>query len=351
MILKQLELTNYRNHLEKTFDFDEKVTLIVGPNGAGKTNILEAIYLLSTGKPFKATYDREAINHSKEIATIKGVIKRESKEIRVGMLIEKSQKYENASSKKVKINGKSIRIGAVSQFSNSVLFSPLNMGLLTASPSKRRRFLDDILNQTDENYKKALKGYTKARRQKNKILEMIRGAGRGKTQLGYWNEKMFQLGSEIQEKRKHLIEYFRQNLNDKIEAIDSTLITDVEYNVNPINKERLEVYQKKEVAAGTSLIGPHRDDFLLRHGNGNRNVGNYASRGEQRTLILGLKICELGYIEGVVKEKPILLLDDIFSELDEKHKSALKEIVAKQQTILTATETPRGFEDNTRINL
>ena len=137
MTLKQLELKNYRNHLDRAFNFDEKVTLIVGPNGAGKTNILEAIHLLSTGRPFRTLYDRGVINHSKGSATIKGIIKKDderSKETRVGILIEKNQKYKNASTKKIRINGKSIRVGTISQFSNSVLFSPLNMGLLTASP-------------------------------------------------------------------------------------------------------------------------------------------------------------------------------------------------------------------------
>jgi len=352
MVLKQLKLKNYRNHLERTFSFDEKVTLIVGPNGSGKTNILEAIHLLSAGKPFRAIYDRDVITHSKDSTTIKGILKKEnkeSKEIRVGILIEKNQKYKNASTKRIKINGKGVRVGIVAQFSNSVLFSPLNMALLTSPPSVRRHFLDDVLNQTEESYKKALRDYTKARRQKNRVLEIVRETGKGEMQLDYWNEKMFQLGSEIQEKRKHLIEYFGQNLNDKVETMNSNLIVDVEYSISPISKERLEVYKKKEVAAGTSLIGPHRDDFLLTYNN--MNVGNYASRGEQRTLILGLKICEFNYIEKTVGESPILLLDDIFSELDEDHRAALSSIVQRQQTILTSTEIPKGFEDSPRINL
>ena len=352
MILKQLELKNYRNHLDRAFNFDEKVTLIVGPNGAGKTNILEAIHLLSTGRPFRTLYDRGVINHSKGSATIKGIIKKDderSKETRVGILIEKNQKYKNASTKKIRINGKSIRVGTISQFSNSVLFSPLNMGLLTASPSGRRGFLDDILNQTDEGYKKSLKNYTKARRQKNRILEIVRETGKGGSQLDYWNQKMLQIGSEIQGKRENLIKFFRQNLGGKIKTMDPSLTIDIEYNISSINKKRLEEYYEKEISACTSLIGPHRDDFSITQKG--KNVGNYASRGQQRTLILCLKICELKYIENAVGERPILLLDDIFSELDRDHRAALRNIVQKQQTILTATETPIGFEDSTRINL
>jgi len=349
MILKQLELKNYRNHLDRAFSFDKKVTLIIGPNGAGKTNILEAIYLLSTGKPFRAMYDRDVITHSKDSATIKGVIKKENKEIRVGILIEKNQKYKNASIKRIKINGKSVRISTVSQFSNSVLFSPLNMDLLTASPSTRRRFLDDVLTQTEEGYKKALRDYTKARRQKNRILEIVRETGKGESQLDYWNQKMLQVGSEIQGKREHLIKFFSGDLNDKIKTMDLSLTVNIEYNISSLNKKRLEEYHEREIAAGTSLIGPHRDDFSITQEG--RNVGNYASRGQQRTLILCLKICELEYIEKTVKERPILLLDDIFSELDKDHRATLKKIVGRQQTILTATETPVGFEDSPKINL
>ena len=349
MILKQLELINYINYLDKSLSFDENVTLIVGPNGAGKTNILEAIYLLSTGKPFRATYDRDVITHSKDSATIKGVIKRESKEIRVGIQIEKNPKYKNTSTKRIKINGKSVRVSTVSQFSNSVLFSPLNMDLLTASPSTRRHFLDDVLNQTDENYKAALRDYTKARRQKNRILEIVRETGKGGSQLDYWNQKMLQVGGEIQGKREHLIKFFRGNLNDKIKIMDLSLTVDIEYNISSLNKKRLEEYYRREIAAGTSLIGPHRDDFSITQKG--KNVGNYASRGQQRTIILCLKICELEYIEKTVGERPLLLLDDIFSELDEDHRSTLRKIVGRQQTILTATEVPKGFENNPVINL
>lgn len=343
MKLKTLELKDYRNHKEKIIHFKPKGLLILGENGSGKTNIIEAIQLLTTGKPFKAGYDREAVAHNKKYTAIKGTIQKrgQEKDIRIGILIKKSSKYENASSKKVKINGQSKRIGSLAETVNSVLFSPLDMDLLTGSPSNRRSYLNDILEQSDKEYKKAIRDYKKARRQKNKILEIFQETGKGTSQLEYWNEKLLDLGTKIQAARRKLIDYLNENINQKLNQIDLNLQVKVYYDINPISEERLEKYYSKEIAATTSLIGPHRDDFKLMQEE--LDLSRYASRGQQRTLILCLKLCELEYLETSTGEKPILLLDDIFSELDEAHRKVLQELIGKQQTIITATERPQGF--------
>ncbi len=359
MNIKHLELKNYRNHSDLKIDFDQKITLITGLNGSGKTNIIEALHFLSTGKPFRARYDRDVIHHTKNFATIKGLVKKREQEkpkkIGIGILIKKSPKYENSSSKKVKIDGKSVRISDLSKITNTVLFSPLDMDLLISSPSNRRNFLDNILEQSDSNYKKTTRDYKKARRQKNKILEIIQETGKALSQLEYWNKKVLNRGVEIQEKRKNLIEYFNKNLNLKLKQSDPKLDCFVEYDINKMSKERLQEYEQKEIAARTSLIGPHRDDFLLtakdRSNKKKIDLGNFSSRGQQRTLILALKLCELDYLENSKGERPILLLDDIFSELDEEHKKTLKSLVLQQQTIITATEIPEDFTSFPEIKL
>ncbi|MBD3365796.1 DNA replication and repair protein RecF [candidate division WWE3 bacterium] len=372
MYLKHLQLTNYRNHEDKKLVFDAAGKLIVGPNGSGKTNIIEAINFLATGKPFRAGYDREVIMHGKSLAAIKAQViegisqeekearaipedqetpaghqetpqKNENKPITIGIGIQKSDKYENASSKKVKINGKSTKIGSLAEKVNTVLFSPLDMNLLTNSPSTRRNFFDDVLEQASKEYKKARRDFRKARRQKNKILEIIRETGKGHSQLDYWNKKVLEMGQVIQENRKKLAEYFNDQMDSHLETLDPSLECTFVYDANLINQERLEIYAEKELAAGTSLIGPHRDDFYLEQEKIS-NLADYASRGQQRTLILTLKLCVLEFLEGVVGKKPILLLDDIFSELDETHRGVLENLVRSQQTILTATEVPKGFE-------
>jgi DNA replication and repair protein RecF len=167
--------------------------------------------------------------------------------------------------------------------------------------------------------------------------------GKGESQLEYWNEKVLSLGEGIQNKRENLIDFFNENLNSKLEQSKSNLRAKAVYDVNRMSKERLEDYRLKEIGAGTSLIGPHRDDFRLAE-NG-FDLSSYASRGQQRTLILALKLCELEYLEKVTERKPILLLDDIFSELDERHRSTVKCLVSGHQTILTSTEITKDFED------
>lgn len=350
MIIREIQLKNYRNHTDKNFKFTPKISLIVGENGSGKTNIIEAINFASTGRPFKARYDREIISHGKDGAVVKALVKRENssqengqaKEHKIGILVEKSERYENASSKTVKIDGKGRRIGALSKVFNTVLFSPLDMDLLTGSPSTRRDYMDKVLTQSDPKYGKNLTKYTKARRQRNKILEMVRETRGGYAQLNYWDEKVLSLGQEIQEAREKWVEYINDILNLKVEKIDDRLESKLVYEKSPINRKKLDNYRPREIAAGTSLIGPHREDFTLMH-NG-VDLARYASRGQQRTLILVLKLCELEFLEHKVGERPVLLLDDIFSELDEKHKSSLEKVVHSQQTILTATDIPKGFE-------
>ncbi|MBP8960770.1 DNA replication and repair protein RecF [Patescibacteria group bacterium] len=344
MQITKLELINYRNHKNLSMEFAENTTLIIGGNGSGKTNIIEAINMLSTGKGFKASFDREVINYKEKSSTIKGNITRETnddtlkKEIKMGILIQKDQDESNKSIKTAKINGKPLKIGNLSNSFNTVLFSPLEMNLLVNGPSKRRDFLDTILFQRDDAYKKDLSNFTKVRRQRNKILETLREKGSGYAQLKFWNEKLIQHGKSLQEKRKQFFEYINDHINDVIKKIDPNIETKVKYLINPALEEKLVLYQQKEIFAGATLVGPHRDDFIFtsKEYGETQDFSKFASRGQQRTLILALKLCELSYLEQRIGEKPVLLLDDIFSELDEKHQMALKNVIGEQQTIITS---------------
>lgn len=358
MYIKQLELTNYRNHKNLTLEFSDKITLITGENGSGKTNIIEAINLLSTGKGFKAGFDKETIDYQKETATIKGLIIKEAPnevktELRIGVMIQKLNEEGNKSSKTVKINGKSTRIGALSNNFNTVLFSPLEMNLLVNGPSQRRAFLDTLLSQGDDEYKRNLSDYIKVRRQRNKVLENIRETGAGYAQLKFWNERLIKRGEAIQAKRKDFFEHLNKNINKVIQKVDPKIETTVKYIINPAIEEKLAFYEPREVAAATTLLGPHRDDFIFtseKYGQ-NQDLSKYASRGQQRTLILSLKLCELNYLEKKLVEKPVLLLDDIFSELDENHKNALEKVIFDQQTIITSTEKPNSYKNSPVISL
>ncbi|HDQ15639.1 MAG TPA: DNA replication/repair protein RecF, partial [Bacteroidetes bacterium] len=356
MHIKTLELTNYRNHKNLALDFSKDITLITGENGSGKTNIIEAINLLSTGKGFKSSFDKETICYEEKSATIKGVVIKEAEnseetEVRIGVMIEKTEDITNKSIKTVKINGKPARIGALSDNFNTVLFSPLEMNLLVNGPSQRRDFLDTLLSQGDSEYKKNLSDYTKVRRQRNKVLETIRETQAGYAQLKFWNERLVNYGKDLQKKRNEFFEYLNANINETVQKVDVKIKTQVKYLINPALEEKLENIQEREIAAGTTLIGPHRDDFMftsVEYGE-NQDLAKYASRGQQRTLILGLKLCELNYLRERIKDKPVLLLDDIFSELDENHRKAVEELVYSQQTIITSTDKPLEYKDLPRI--
>lgn len=336
MKICNLKLTNFRNHTNLSIDFDEKLTLIEGPNGSGKTNILEAIYILGTGKSHRAHYDRDLIQYGQSFCTIEGNIKTSTDNLNLQVQIQKNEDFENASIKKVKINKVSKSVSYFTGVFNCVLFSPQDIELVTDSPSIRRKYIDTALSQISINYKRSLNSYTKALRQRNKLLEQISDGQHILNQVDFWTQKILEHGKVIQDLR----EYFFSNISETVKDKGKLLNTKdtnikIEYLKNTISKNRLESYKQKEILAHTTLVGPHRDDFKIFFNE--YNVSNFGSRGEQRSCVLALKLSELEFIKKEKKENPVLLLDDIFSELDEKHQHAVLDTVNNQQTTITTT--------------
>jgi len=221
----------------------------------------------------------------------------------------------------------------------AVLFRPEDMDLIIGSPSLRRRYLDFVLIQTDREYRRAVISYEKGVRQRNRLLEKIRdeaayanaSASQGgmRNQLLFWDQLLIKNGNYISNKRAEYIEYINgkeKNLGN-YEAI---------YDDSQISTARLEQYLEAEIASGNTLIGPHRDDFKIELRE--RDLAVFGSRGEQRLAVLWLKLCELSFIREKSGERPILLLDDIFSELDHKHRDLVFEIMDNQQTIVTSAD-------------
>jgi len=341
MQIQKLTLKNFRNHTNKEAVFKENINLILGPNGAGKTNILEAIHLISTTKSIKAKFDRDLINYNQNFCTIS----LENPTDLLELQIVKGDQNDNISKKTAKVNKTPKSLSYFAGMFNSVLFTPQDIELLTGTPSIRRKYLDMVLIQTSEGYKKTLSLYIKAVRQRNKLLEKISDSGFGFGQMDYWDEQILSLGTIIQKKRLDFFETIReiiQEYNYKLNNSDSDL--KIFYKINEINKDRMEKYRETEIAAKTTLVGPHRDDFeILFNG---KNIAYFGSRGQQRTVLLALKLAEMDFIEEKIGEKPILLLDDIFSELDNKHKGTVMEVIQKQQTIITSTDKPDFNIDN-----
>jgi len=335
MLIKNLTLRNFRNHENIQIDFDPKLTFIYGENGLGKTNILEAIHLLSSTKSLRSEYDKDLILHEQKFLKINSQIENSDDKFNLELTVEKSNDFGNKSIKKVKINNVPKSLSNFGGILKSVIFTPADLDLIFSSPSSRRKYLDSIFYQISHNYKKSVLDYTKALKQRNKLLEIIKETGSGREQLEFWTNFLIKEGQIIQNERQRFFDFLNENiisLNEKLELKDFEI--QFKYLKNEISKTNFEVYESKELMLGTTLIGPHKDDFQIFLNR--KDVSQFGSRGQQRMTLTALKILELDFIFQTTNEKPILLLDDIFSELDEKHKNAVLKLVNEQQTIITS---------------
>ncbi len=357
MIITRLILQNFRRFSKKEFSFSPTINIIIGPNAIGKTNILESLFLLATGKSFRAQESGEMIAFEKDIGRVGGeIIQDEEKELEV-MLTRGEVMGVKTPLKKYTINGVPKRMLDFVGTLKVVLFWPQDLELVTDSPSLRRHYLDFVLMQVDREYRRSLHSYEKGLRQRNKVLEAIRDTGAHHHQLIFWDQLLIKNGEYIMRKREEYIDFVNkfQISNFKFQIISE--IQNFKYQINYdksiISRDRLDQYGREEVAAASTLVGPHRDDFnfLLTSTPGveARDLSHFGSRGEQRLGIFWLKLAELAYIEKVSEDKPVLLLDDIFSELDHEHRKIIFDIIGNQQTIMTTTD--EHFIENKLLKL
>jgi DNA replication and repair protein RecF len=357
MQILKLRLTDFRNFKRKLLEFNPGVNVIIGPNGSGKTNILESIYLASTGKSFKARIESEMINYERDIGRTKARIKYDGEVTDLEAVIT-SGFIDIGDGKPQKVAKKRLIKDAIPKrlidFAGNfkvVLFGPWDMDLVTGSPTLRRRFLDSVLSQTDREYRRSILSYEKGLRQRNRLLFRIREKMISGEQLTFWNQLLIKNGDYITKMREELIGYI--NSTKKLKSAGYAL----EYDKSVISEGRLETYRNEEIASATTLVGPHRDDmkFIIYNSKTKikRDLSAYGSRGEQRMGILWLKMAELSFIEDVSGERPTLLLDDIFSELDEIHREVVMGIVGNQQTIITTADEhlAKEFKKVERIDL
>jgi len=326
-MLKKLAIKDFRNFKRFVIDFDRPVTVMVGDNAAGKTNILEAIYMLSFGKSFKAGVEEEMINHTKDIARIYGVTEdKEKLEIILtrGKINIGDDKYEKTPRKKLLVGGTPKRLINFAGNLRVVLFSPQDLDIVLESPSIRRRFMDSVLSLVDREYYRALLSYEKGLRQRNKLLWRIREEGLSRSQLLFWDKLLIKNGGYVTDKRQEFVDYINKSssVNDQSFGIN--------YDKSVISEGRIAQYEREEVASATTLVGPHRDDFSFAIRDTRkvtRDLAKYCSRGEQRMGVLWLKLRELAFVKDATGDPPILLLDDIFSELDHEHRGVVMDIL------------------------
>ncbi len=350
MALIQLFLQNFRSYTKTNFTFQKDTTLIVGPNTAGKSNLIEAIFLLSSGKSFRSDQDMQMMQFGKNLTRAKGItIDAEVGETVLEVVLTRTVTPESLANearyqtvpneaqismrKKYLVNGIPRRRIDFASHLHALLFSPQDLEIIIAGPSLRREFLDSVLEQTHSDYRRSRSIYAKAIRQRNALLETARETGvRPERQFTYWNQLLIENGTLITKKREMFINYMNEQSKNIMEC-------KVVYDHSIISEERLFQYREAEVASGVTLVGPHRDDFLvfMLGDKKERNIKQFGSRGQQRLAILQLKLLQMSYMEQVLPQRPVLLLDDIFSELDADHINLILEIIGKQQTIITTT--------------
>ncbi|MCJ7804265.1 DNA replication and repair protein RecF [Patescibacteria group bacterium] len=330
MILKQIHLQNFRNYLSQEFTFTEGINLIVGPNTVGKTNLLEAIYLLASRKSFRARLEEEMIQRDKEVARIKGqILGDEEKKLLEIVLTRGEINGSRMGKKKYLVNGVSRRMIDFLENFRVVYFGPQDLEIVVDSPSIRRGWLDLVLEQADKNYRRANLSYQKGLRQRNKLLEQIRDEGKPRSSLFFWDKLLIGNGQLITQKREEFLNFINEN-HEFFGQLE------IHYDKSVISETRLAKYSQEEVAAGATLVGPHRDDFEIWQKGQNLHI--YGSRGEQRTAVFNLKLAELEFLSEKTGQRAVLLLDDIFSELDHQRREHLLTVIPKQQTIITTAD-------------
>ena len=328
-MLKSIYLQNFRSYKKQNFSF-ENTTLIVGPNTSGKTNLLEAVNLLSTGKSFRTDKDIQMLKFNEEFGRVRG----EAEDLELEVLITNGLVNGKSQFKKFLVN--KIPKRRVDFIGNllSVIFSPQDLDIIIDSPSLRRNFLDEVLEQVDRDYRIASIAYVKSLRQRNALLEVARETGsRNEKQFEYWDNLVIENGQTITQKRQGFIDFANSCVKDIFDFV-------INYDKSEISKERLLQYKSEELASGVTLVGPHRDDFSISMISGSKylhDVKFYGSRGQQRLAILQLKTLESEFIEEKLSQKPMLILDDIFSELDEGHINLILSQIGKQQIIVSTT--------------
>lgn len=338
MIIKSLELADYRNYDNLFIQFDKGVNILYGDNAQGKTNILEAVYLAATTKSHRGSKDKEIINFAKEEAHIRTYVEKDHVETRVDMHLRK------AGSKGIAIDGQKIKRAAdLLGLCNVVFFSPEDLGIIKNGPSERRRFVDMELCQLDSVYLHNLNNYNKVVNQRNRLLKDMYFNPGLQEMLGVWDAQLVNYGCKVIERRRSFVEQLNQvicHIHKELSGNKELLQVQYEPDVEMDQFERRLLFSRdKDIKMKTTSVGPHRDDFsFLINGMDARKFG---SQGQQRTAALSLKLSEIRLVESIIKDSPVLLLDDVLSELDSGRQQLLCNSIGNIQTIITCT----GLED------
>ena len=355
MRLERLTLDNFRSYKKRIFNLGQ-LSLVVAPNARGKTNLLEAISLLSMGDSERAGVSEEMISFGAEIGSVTGIVEHKDERSELSVVLTRGTYMGKATPKKRFLVDQVARNKA--NFVGKLvvtLFCPEDMRLIEGSPARRRNFLNQTLSLAHPEYGRAVTVYEASLRRRNRVLDAIREGRAKREQLAYWDQSIIKNGNIITDYRRDFLEYLGQ-------VKTSFGKYQMEYESSTISAARLAQYSAEEVAAGYTLVGPHKDDFRIlsvqkftnaEMQKSGKDLMKYGSRGEQRLGVLFLKIGGMRYVEEKLQVTSILLLDDIFSELDKVHRQEVIKMLSARQTIITTAEEDLGVEIDgaTRVSL
>jgi DNA replication and repair protein RecF len=363
MRLTRLSLTDFRSYPAAELHPDDGLTIVAGPNGAGKTNLLEAVHVAVTGRSHRAAADAELVRHGQSFARVRldlGADGADTPGSRVELLIP-GEAAPPEIRKRLLVNGVARRASAVSDIARAVLFRPEEMLLLVGAPSERRRFLDAILSQRDRAAARDLGELARVLAQRNALLRAIRREEATVDGLGFWDEQLALSGARVMAARLRLVAEMdarlpalhdavapRDERDDRVRLSYLDTLKDAwpersspaEADADALAaafRRRIAEARQKELWNGVTLIGPHRDD--LRVELSGRDVATHASRGQQRTIILAMKLAERELLAGEDGPEPMVLLDDVFSELDpDRAERTLGLLLERGQVLVTTAD-------------
>ena len=347
MNIRSIELKNFRNYENLEISFDEGTNILFGDNAQGKTNILEAAYMSGTTKSHKGSRDREMIRFGEEEAHLKTVVVRGGREYQIDMHLKKNR-AKGIAIDKIPIKKASELFGIL----NIVFFSPEDLNIIKNGPAERRRFLDSELCQLDRIYLADLTNYNKILAQRNKLLkDMIYRPSLSDT-LPVWDMQLIETGKKIIRRRKQFVDELREIVSDihcRISGGKEELFLKYEPNIDDIFfEDELSRAKEKDKKLCQTSVGPHRDDLLFSIGD--VDIRKYGSQGQQRTSALSLKLSEIELVRKSISDTPVLLLDDVLSELDSSRQNYLLNNISDTQTIITCTGLDEFVRNRFTVN-
>lgn len=349
MYLSSLSLQNFRNYtaLDLKLNPAPGITILLGTNAQGKTNILESISMLAFPRSFRAYTPNDLIAFGQNYYVIDGSVVPADESRNLSLMVGYQKKPVRRT---YKINSAEVSLKEYLTNFQTVLFTPEDIEILNGAPSLRRRLIDTIISQVNREYFQYLIEFSRVLKQRNALIKKYKERKVGQSEMLFWDNELVRLANEIHLVRFEFIEFVREHLATIYAEISGTDKVEVAIDYKYSGHSRMGQYENfkdafkslieddfsSELDAGHTLFGPHRDDFELKLDG--RLVSEFCSRGEKRSFSLVLKLIEIKYLQKIAGTKPILLLDDVFSELDESRRKKLLELASEYQTLITTVE-------------